>query len=246
MQPATPKLGLCSESGSSIQCTSNGWSCVANPGTPIVIDTKGEGFHLTSLEGGVRFEFFPGKPKVQLSWTDAAFGNGFLVLDRNHNGVIDDGSELFGNETPQPPLSNPNGYNALTVYDDPANGGNDNGVIDPGDAVYSSLRVWIDRNHDGVSEPGELFSLAELGISELGLRYRESRRVDSFGNIFRYTAPIGDGGDGHPAKRDYDVILLVGSPRGSSARSCLRVQVSPAKFIEDASRAGYLRGIIDR
>ena len=124
----TPPPSGCYENGYQWICTAGGWNCeyVSQSGTPIVIDTKGQGFHLTGVVDGVRFPFFPGKPSVQISWTDANYSNGWLVLDRNGNGKIDSGAELFGNLTPQPPSANPNGYAALAVFDDPANGGNGN------------------------------------------------------------------------------------------------------------------------
>lgn len=195
--------------GSYMQCTWQGWQCVSQ-GSPIIIDTKGEGYHLTSLAGGVKFTFFPGKAPVQMSWTDNAYSNGFLVLDRNEDGMINDGSELFGTETPQPPSSQPNGYIALSVYDDPQNGGNGNGAIDPGDAIFTRLRIWIDANHNGVSDPGELHSLGEFGITQIGLKYRQDPFVDQYGNAFRYTAGILDGAGQHD-QRTYDVLLLLGS-----------------------------------
>jgi len=155
-----------------LECTSAGWSCVG--ASPIIIDTKGEGYHLTSASAGVQFRFFPSSPALQVAWTDDAFQNGFLVLDRNGNGVIDDGTELFGNITPQPPSSHPNGFLALAVYDLAENGGNANGVIDPGDAVYGQLRIWIDANHNGISEPEELHKLNEVGVFRIELKYHQS------------------------------------------------------------------------
>jgi hypothetical protein len=117
-----------------VQCTSTGWQCVCNgypdcDPTPIIIDFRGEGFHLTSMADGVKFSF--GGQLMQTSWTDKNYSNAWLVLDRNGNGVIDDAAELFGNLTPQPDGPNHNGYKALAVFDDPKNGGNGNGRIDP-------------------------------------------------------------------------------------------------------------------
>jgi hypothetical protein len=186
-------------------CTNTGqWAC--NPTSPIVIDTRDEGFHLTDAAHGVRFSFLPEGPSVQTSWTDPAFHNGFLVLDRNGDGVITDGTELFGNLTPQPPSATPNGFLALAVFDELANGGNGNGFIDRGDAVYGKLRVWVDANHNGITEPGELHTLRELGIVRIGLTYRLAKYVDQFGNRFRYVARIWDM-DGKPHDVCYDVFL---------------------------------------
>src|SRR5579871_2046242 len=80
------------------------------PPSPIVLDTSDQGFHLTSLAKGVQFRVLPGGPLQQMSWTDANWQNGWLVLDRNGNGTIDDFTELFGDLTPQPPSNTPNGF----------------------------------------------------------------------------------------------------------------------------------------
>jgi hypothetical protein len=134
------------------QCTCAGWECEGVE-CPIVLDPFNEGFHLTDIANGVKFLTAPGGPAVQTSWTDPNWRNGWLALDRNGNGTIDNFTELFGNLTPQPPSSNPNGFLALAVFDDPKNGGNGNGFIDPGDAVYSHLWVWIDCRVLGLSVP---------------------------------------------------------------------------------------------
>ena len=191
------------------QQTTYGWGWVCNSScTPIVMDTLDQGFHLTSLAAGVEFRVTPDGPPLQMSWTDPNWRNGWLALDRNGNGRIDDFTELFGNLTPQPKSENPNGFLALAVFDQPANGGNGDGFIDPGDSVYSHLRVWIDANHNGISEPSELHTLPELGIFRIGVGYRLDKYVDNYGNAFRYRGVVWDDG-GHKSEAVYDVVLTV-------------------------------------
>jgi len=156
--------------------------------SPIIIDTDGKGFHLTSAQNGVLFDIAGNGRLVQMAWTAAGSTNAFLALP--HNGEIITGKDLFGNFTPQPPSDHPNGFIALAEYDKTEKGGNGDGLIDETDAIFPSLRLWIDKNHDGFAEPEEVFTLPELDVFSISLRYRQSRREDIFGNLFRYKARI--------------------------------------------------------
>jgi hypothetical protein len=177
--------------------------------SPIIVDLTGNGFALTDAQHGVMFDIANTGTPLQIAWTANA-NNAWLVLDRNHNGVINSGAEMFGNFTAQPSSPHPNGFAALAVYDDPANGGNGDGVIDARDKIFSSLRLWVDANHDGISQPEELHTLPELGIYSISLDYSLSYRRDEYGNVFRYKARVNQGMNG-PAdvgKSAYDVFLV--------------------------------------
>lgn len=196
------------------------------PHSPIVLDLNGDGFRLTDAAGGVAFDLAgTGRPQ-RLGWTALGSDDAWLALDRNENGQIDDGGELFGNYTMQPTSSEPNGFIALAVFDEPGEGGNGDSRIDVNDSVFEWLRLWQDKNHDGISQPPELLRLSKARVKALALNYSVSDLVDEHGNAFRYVASV-DADPGAPVGAlAYDVFLVMhgsvvgpvgGSPRVSVA-----------------------------
>jgi len=181
--------------------------------TPIIIDVNGNGFALTDASGGVNFDMEGTGTQKRLGWTTVNSDDAFLVLDRNGNGTIDNGTELFGNYTwqPEPPTGeSKNGFLALAEYDKPASGGNNDGKIEATDAVFSSLYLWVDKNHNGISEPAELLSLSSVGLKTLELGYKESKQTDQYGNKFRYRAKVKDIQGSQAGRWAWDVFLVVG------------------------------------
>lgn len=182
----------------------------SNCPSPVVVDVSGNGFNLTNTANGVNFDLDNNGTRERLSWTAPQSDDAWLALDRNGDGMITNGGELFGNFTPQfnPPVGGRNGFNALGEYDQPAKGGNGDGFITNADAIFATLILWQDKNHNGVSEANELSGLTQLGLKSIECDYGESKRRDQFGNAFRYRAKVTDTRNTRVSRWAWDVFLL--------------------------------------
>jgi hypothetical protein len=185
--------------------------------SPILVDTAGDGFRLTSAQDGVEFDLDDnGQANERVAWTEPESDDAWLVMDRNGNGAIDSGAELFGSRTPAYADSleprTENGFDALFMAEGPSYGGGmPDRVIDARDAVYSRLRLWFDRNHDGRTDAGELVTLPDAGVRALDSRYKEIGRRDQYGNRFNLKGRAVFAGPGGQAleRTIYDVFLTV-------------------------------------
>ena len=137
---------------------------------PAGVHTRGAGRTVVSGLGPVRTAWVSGDDAL-------------LAFDRNGNGVIDSGRELFGTATLVGGRPAADGFEALAPLDRPALGGNGNGLIEKEDLAYSALLIWRDRNGDGFADQNELQSLEQANIVAIELsNYREADRIDKHGN----------------------------------------------------------------
>jgi Ca2+-binding RTX toxin-like protein len=132
---------------------------------PLVLDLDSDGIEAIGIDvsNPVLFDHNSDGTRTATGWIIP--DDGFLVLDRNGNGFVDSGRELFGDNTllPNGSLAS-NGYEALAVLDT-----NNDGGVSAADQNFAALRVWQDSNQDGVSQAAELRSLATLGISSISV-----------------------------------------------------------------------------
>lgn len=162
-------------------------NCTPDPCSPIVInfDDRAE-YVLTGAEAPVLFDIAATGSRRAMGWTAGGADEAFLWLDRNHNGLPDNGFELFGTVTPlkdgQPAG---NGFVALTEFDD-----NHDGMIDSRDSIWYQLQLWRDLNHDGMAQPGEMSALAESRVTAIDLDYHWTGRHDEFGNLFGFKSKV--------------------------------------------------------
>jgi len=174
--------------------------CCPEP-SPLIIDRTGDGLHFSNAEDGALLDINGYGAMFWLGWPTTA-DDAWLAYDRNHNGIIDNGSELFGNTRRLASGRNAeNGYEVLAELDE-----NRDGVVDIKDPAYPSLLLWGDANRNGVSEPKELIPLEAAGIKKLGVEYIPSDKVDAAGNRLRFFASDGSSVDVFPIWRPPDSV----------------------------------------
>ncbi|EOR05688.1 calcium-binding protein [Acinetobacter genomosp. 15BJ] len=145
---------------------------------PLTLDLDHDGLETRapSSTNPVMFDHTANGIKTNTGWVLP--DDGFLVLDRNGNGKIDNGTELFGDSTP---LSTggtaKNGFEALADQDT-----NRDGTVDSADAHWNQLKVWRDLNQDGISQANELFGLGELGITGFNVKKVANNQILENGN----------------------------------------------------------------
>ncbi|MBP5954022.1 calcium-binding protein [Pseudomonas sp. P42] len=143
---------------------------------PLTLDLDNDGIETISSNQGITFDFDGDGIKTGTGWVSG--DDGFLVLDKNGNGLIDSGKELFGGDTIKTDGTKAkNGFEALNELDI-----NGDGVFDAKDQSFSEVRVWQDKNRDGVSQSSELSSLDELGIESINVKSIESGELSN-GNV---------------------------------------------------------------
>ncbi|MBI5785503.1 MAG: hypothetical protein HZA64_08610 [Rhodocyclales bacterium] len=164
---------------------SRGWSTK----DPLVLDLDNDGIETVGIEAGILFDHNADGIKTGTGWLKG--DDAFLVLDRNGNGVIDSGRELFGVETlvgtdnQDHPIYATDGFDALTSVDS-----NGDGLFNAADTQYTNVRLWQDTNQDGISQANELQSLAQAGITAIDLTTKTASKTLPGGNTQTLTAGV--------------------------------------------------------
>jgi len=202
---------------------------------PLALDLDGDGIETVSADAGVIFDFNGDGIKTGTGWLSG--DDGFLVLDRNGNGSIDNGSELFGIDTVKADGSlASDGFDALRELDS-----NGDGLFDAKDEAFDQVRVWQDKNQDGISQPDELKTLTELGISALNLDSEASSTINN-GNLISAvgTVEFADGSSGTDGNLD-----LASNPFYREFSDKLPVHPKAEALLPDMRGSGAVRDLLE-
>uniref|UniRef100_UPI0028AA728A beta strand repeat-containing protein n=1 Tax=Rhizobium sp. TaxID=391 RepID=UPI0028AA728A len=179
--------------------TSSNFAPAPNAIDPIILDLDHNGIALTSLEHGVSFDINADGHQDKIAWT--AGTDGILAYDVDGNGKIDNGSEIFS-----PHFAGGNyvdGLQALATLDS-----NHDGKIDASDEAFSKLTIWQDLNHNGISDAGELSSLADHQIASLSLdAHASDSAINGQAILADGSYTLTDGSTGHFVEVAFDATL---------------------------------------
>jgi len=141
---------------------------------PLALDLSGEGIKTTGVENGVEFDINADGKMDKTSFVSG--GAAFLALDKNGDGVINDGSELFGDQN-----GAANGFEELGKYDQ-----NADGWIDANDAVYQDLRL-VNAQGENPFDAAAAATLEQAGVAAIGLRYAQVSAYTNGGDAVSQT-----------------------------------------------------------
>jgi len=199
------------------QCSASTAGSSVVIGSPVVLDLDGDGVR---MDAGTRVRFDLAATGEAVGMPALTGADALLVMDRDGNGRIDTGAELFGNATSCGAARCTDGIEALAQLDD-----NGDGRIDLLDRAYGRLRLWRDRNHDGVSDEGELTTLAETGVRAIGLDSRLDLAFTAPGGsatrAVTFTRANGTTGAAHDVWFNLTFPTLPRNPRTSGVTSTL-------------------------
>ena len=152
--------------------------------SPLVVDLDGDGVETFGVSEGVYFDHDGNGFAEKSGWVGK--DDGILVRDINNNGTIDNGTELFGNNSVLSSGENAlNGFEALKELDS-----NKDGVFNSSDEAWNTVKVWKDSNQNGIVDNSELLSLEQANIAGINLNYNEQELVDGNGNTHAQTGTI--------------------------------------------------------
>jgi hypothetical protein len=149
----------------------------------LVVDLEGDGLRLGDRNYPVPFDADGDGLRESLQWTASEQREGFLWLDANHDGSMQSG-ELLGRRLASPDApSHQAGWRALAELDLPSAGGDGDGHLTAADRAWADLRLWIDYNHDGDPDRGELYRLEDWRIESFALDFTEGLKIDGGLNL---------------------------------------------------------------
>ena len=212
---------------------------------PLTLDLNGDGIQTVPLSTPpLFFDLTASGIKTSVGWI--APSDGLLVMDRNGNGVIDNGAELFGDATPQyDAAGNPtttrtaDGFAALAQEDS-----NHDGVVNNLDTNFASLRVWQDANQDGISQANELKTLYQQGIASFDVNAAHHLQTLANGNqiadLGTYTRVDGTTGNAGTPQGMADVNLVADTFHSQFSDSIALTSAAQA-MPDNTLRSGLLR-----
>jgi Ca2+-binding RTX toxin-like protein len=202
---------------------------------PLVLDLDGDGVETVSADVGIMFDHDGDGIRTGSGWVLS--DDGLLVIDKNRDGVINNGGELFGVDMV---LSSgqkaSNGFEALADFDT-----NEDLVFDAKDADFEYVKIWQDLNQDGLSQSAELKSLSEHAITSISLTHQAVSYVDN-GNVISDVGSYQSTVAGATVERSIEGVNFVKNTFFQDSQSPIALDAVAAR-LPDMNGSGSLRSL---